>query len=153
MNNYPEKLRKDEMTNINEFDATVEGENVKTKAKAYKEKNTLVVDGKPKKTTAESQLLFTKLIAGFLALIVILMLVVVLIALPKTMKLIDRADQTIQEVDDTLGDATEVIEDIQTAVNGATDVIEKIDIDGINQSIDSLNTVSSSIANVFNIFK
>jgi len=153
VSNYPERIRRDDLTNVNEVPARVEGDNVKTKAREFKEHNTTIVDGKPKRTTQESQLLLTKIIVGILALIVVLMLVVVLVALPKTIKLIDRADKTIQEVDDTLGEATGVIEDIKTAVNSATGVIEKIDIDGINSSIDSLNTITSAIANPFGIFK
>ncbi len=131
----------------------VSAENPKLKAMELKEQNTVIIDGKPKKTVQEKQLLLSKITLALVAALVALLLIVALVALPKTVKLIDSVGTTIEQVEGTLNEATGVIEDIEKAVGDATEIIGSIDVDGINASIDSLNQVSSSLAGIFKIFK
>lgn len=81
-------------------------------------------------------------IIAILAAIFVLLAIVVVVILPRTTKMIDMVNQELVEMD-------VIIDDVQDTVEN----INKIDFNALSDSVDSLKTITSKIANALSIFK
>lgn len=87
---------------------------------------------------AKKQLAWTKVIAGIAIAALIALIVSLGLIVPKTVKLIDLANQEIVQAADVFEDAEEALENVN-----------KIDFDALSESISHLSNVINGIANIF----
>ena len=112
---------------------------------------------------SKKQIFYTKILTVVLAAILAAFIVALCVILPPAVRMINHADEALEEATDTLNNANEAIEGVNSMTSVVTSFIEtnsetvsdsmkklqSVDFEGLNNAISDLEAVVEPMANLF----